>query len=265
MEYSTLKLSKENHIAEIELNQPDKANALDEKAWQELRSVFEALKNDDNVRAIILSGGGKHFSAGIDLKFLAAIQSTIADSCPGRTREKLRELILSLQDSINTIESCNKPVIAVVHGACVGAGLDIIAACDIRFAAQGSFFSIKEIDMGMVADLGSLQRLPKLIAEGIVREMAFTGRNVEAEEAERIGLINKVLIDKNAAVMSARETAGLIARKSPLAIRGTKAILNHSRDHTVAQGLENVATWNAAMLLSEDLFRILQTANKGKK
>lgn len=258
-------MRKENNIAEVELDQSHKANALDKEAWKELEIVFDRLKKDDGIYAIILSGAGKHFCAGIDLKFLATIQSSIADNCPGRTREKLRELILSLQAPINAIESCNKPVIAVTHGACVGAGLDIIAACDIRYASQDAFFSIKEIDMGMVADLGSLQRLPKIVPEGIVREMAFTGKNIEANEAERTGLVNKVSVDRDGAMILAKETASIIAKKSPLAIRGTKAIMNHSRDHTVAQGLEYVATWNAAMLLSEDLFNILNAANKEGK
>ena len=264
MEYSTLKLRIENNIAEIELNQPHKANALDGEAWRSLEVVFDTLKNDDDVYAIVLSGLGKHFSAGIDLNFFASIQSKIHDSCPAKTRENLRALILSLQAPINAIESCPKPVIAVIHGACVGAGLDIVAACDIRYASQDAFFSIKEIDIGIVADLGSLQRLPKIIPEGMVREMAFTGRNIDAQEAERIGLVNKVLDKKEDAMMTAKETATLIAKKSPLAIRGTKAILNHSRDHTVADGLEHVATWNAAMLLSEGLFNTLHAAKERK-
>lgn len=265
MDYSTLKLIIKDYVAKIVFDQPQKANALDSTAWQELGHVFDALEKEDNVHVIILQGEGKHFCAGIDLKFLGSIQSQIEDACPGRTRENLRKLILSLQAPINNIENCSKPVIAAIQGACVGAGLDIIAACDMRFGTADAFFSIKEIDMAMVADLGSLQRLPKIMPEGIVREMAYTGKTLNAVEAKEVGLINQVYEDKLTMDNAVKSTAAIIAKKSALAIRGTKAVLNHARDNSVAQGLAYVATWNAAMLLSEDLLNILKASNEEKK
>ncbi len=202
---------------------------------------------------IVLSGEGKHFCSGIDLSLLMTVTKTNDPNCGARSRERLRKQILELQAPINAIEHCSKPVIASISGGCIGAGLDIVSACDLRYASQDAYFSIREIDMGMVADLGTLQRLPKLIAQGAVREMAFTGRNVSAPEAERLGLVNRCLEGKDELMQVVFEMAKTIASKSPVAIRGTKHILNHSRDHSVSDGLEYIATWNAGMLLSEDL------------
>lgn len=265
MDFVTIKLIKEHHIAEVILNQPAKANALDQKVWEELEVVFDALENDDEVRVILLKGEGKHFCAGIDLQFLGAIQKEIGDKCPGKTREKLRKLILSLQSPINKIENCGKPVIAVIQGACVGAGLDMVAACDMRFCSADAFFSIKEIDMAMVADLGSLQRLPKIMPEGVVREMAYTGKKVGAAEAKSVGLVNQFFEDKATMNEAIKNIAEVIAKKSPLAISGTKTVLNHARDSTVSEGLNFVATWNAAMLLSENLLNVLKAPKEEKK
>jgi enoyl-CoA hydratase len=165
----------------------------------------------------------------------------------------LRRLILDLQDCLSSIERCRKPVIAAIQGACVGGALDLVTCCDMRYAAPDAVFSIKEIDLGMVADVGTLQRLPRLIGEGMTRELAYTGRNVDAAEAEKLGLINFKFGDFSRLTVGIREIAQTIAAKSPLAVRGTKDVLNFSRDHSVADGLNYVAGWNAAMLLSADL------------
>ena len=243
----------ENFIATVNFNRPEKLNAINAAGWEALETAFNHLDDNDNVRVIILTGGeSKHFCAGIDLELLMSIsQDTL--KCQGRKNEKLRNTILKLQAPINAIENCSKPVLAAIEGGCIGAGIDIISACDLRFCTENSFFTIKEIDMGMVADLGTLQRLPKIIGQGIAREMAFTGRNVEGLEAEKIGLVNKVLASKVDLMEKVMTTAQLIASKSPLSIRGTKHILNYSRDNTVAEGLNYMATWNAGMLMSNDL------------
>ncbi len=243
----------ENFIATVNFNRPEKLNAINFEGWKALEAAFNQLDDDDNVRVVILTGGeSKHFCAGIDLELLMAInQETI--KCQGRKNEKLRNTILKLQAPINAIENCSKPVIAAIDGGCIGAGIDIISACDLRFSTENAFFTIKEIDMGMVADLGTLQRLPKIIGQGIAREMAFTGRNVDGYEAEKIGLVNKVLPTKMDLIEHVSATARLIASKSPLSIRGTKHILNYSRDHSVPEGLNYMATWNAGMLISNDL------------
>lgn len=247
------KVDIDNFIATVNFNRPEKLNAINAAGWAALELAFDQLDNDDNVRVIILTGGeSKHFCAGIDLEMLMAISQDPL-KCQGRKNEKLRNTILKLQAPINAIENCSKPVIALIDGGCIGAGVDIISACDLRFCTENAFFTIKEIDMGMVADLGTLQRLPKIIGQGITREMAFTGRNMDGYEAEKTGLVNKVLATKMELFEYVTNIAKSIASKSPLSIRGTKHILNYSRDHSVAEGLNYMATWNAGMLISNDL------------
>ena len=249
----TLKLSIENHIATVTINRPEKVNALNETAWEEIETVFNDLDINPEVRVIIIEGGeSKHFCAGIDLSLLMTVtQNDI--QCEGRKREQLRKNVFKLQAPINAIENCSKPVLAAIHGGCIGGGIDLICACDMRYCTEDAYFTIKEIDMGMVADLGTLQRLPKLIGDGMVREMAYTGRNVEGKEAEKIGIVNRLFENKELMLLEVKKIAEIIAKKSPLSIRGTKHILLHTRDHSVADGLNYMATWNAAMLLSSDL------------
>jgi enoyl-CoA hydratase len=249
----TLQLEIANHIAHVIINRPEKANALNDVAWQEIEQTFNDLDDNDEVRVIVLSGGeSKHFCAGIDLSLLMSIsQNTI--KCDARRREKIRKDVFRLQAPINAIENCSKPVLAAIHGGCIGGGIDVVCACDMRYCTDDAYFTIKEIDMGMVADLGTLQRLPKLISDGMAREMAYTGRNVEGVEAEKIGIVNRTFVDKETMLGEVMKLATMIAQKSPLSIRGTKHILLHTRDHSVADGLNYMATWNAAMLLSNDL------------
>lgn len=243
----------EENIAIVELDRAEKSNAINQKGWEELKLTFESLDENEDVRAIILTGGqSKHFCAGIDLEMLMGISQDMV-KCEGRKREKLRKTILNLQAPINAIEKCTKPVLAAIHGGCIGAGIDLVSACDIRYCTDDTFFTIKEIDMGMVADLGTLQRLPKIIGDGMVREMAYTGRNVDGIEAKNIGLVNNSFENKEEMMQNVLLIAKQIASKSPLSIRGTKHMLLHSRDHSVAEGLEYMAVWNAAMLMSDDL------------
>ncbi|MPR35436.1 crotonase/enoyl-CoA hydratase family protein [Salmonirosea aquatica] len=259
MELTTLLLSVENHVAHVKFNRPQRANALNQTAWKEIQNVFEALDEDEQVRVIVLSGEGKHFCSGIDLELLMSVTG-LTENCEGRKREKLRKQILALQVPINAIEQCSKPVIAAIHGGCIGAGVDLVAACDLRYCTEDAFFSIREIDMGMVADLGTLQRLPHIIPQGTLREIAFTGRSVFGPEAQRIGLVNEAFETKEKMQEGVANVAHQIAAKSPLSIRGTKHILNYSRDHSVADGLDYMATWNAAMLLSNDLTEAFQAS-----
>ena len=255
--FETLKLSFKSFVAQVAFNRPEKANSLNDKAWTELKEVFEYLDGNDEVRVIILSGEGKHFCSGIDLSLLTSITKS-EETCHSRRREKLRKQILNIQSSVSSIEKCSKPVIASISGGCIGAGVDIITACDMRYASDDAFFAIKEIDMGMVADLGTLQRLPRLIPEGIMRELAFTGRKILGIEAEKIGLVNQCISSREELNNTVFEIASSIASKSPVSIRGTKHILNYSRDHSIADGLNYIATWNAAMILSEDLNEAFQ-------
>ncbi len=243
----------QDKIAQVTLDRPEKSNAIDEAGWTEMEEAFASLSDNTAVRVIVLRGAGKNFCAGIDLALLMSIRQAVADECEGRQREKMRRMVLRLQAPINAIDQCAKPVLTAVQGACIGGGVDVIAATDMRYCTADAYFSIKEIDMGMVADLGTLQRLPRLIPDGLMRELAYTGRKLGAEEARAAGLVNQVFADEGEMHTAVLDIAAQIAAKSPLAIRGTKEILNYSRDHTIADGLNYIATWNAATILSNDL------------
>lgn len=250
---ATILFTTENKIAHVSLHRPEKANALNVAAWFELESIFREISENDGIRVVVLSGGeSKHFCAGIDLEMLMSI-ATSDINCEGRRREQIRKFVLQLQAPINAIELCTKPVIAAIHGGCIGAGVDIVTACDMRYCTDDTYFTVKEIDMGMVADLGTLQRLPKIIPEGIAREMAYTGRNVYGPEAEKYALVNRSYENKEIMMTEVMKAAEIIVQKSPLSIRGTKNILQHTRDHSVHDGLQYIAAWNAGMLLSDDL------------
>ncbi|WP_199052684.1 crotonase/enoyl-CoA hydratase family protein [Aquitalea sp. ASV15] len=253
MQWQTFSVEQQDKVALVRFNRADKANALNQAMWLELQAVMEWADAEPTVRAVVLAGQGRHFCSGIDLAMLMGIQSVIADDCEGRKREKLRRLILQLQDTVSSLENCRKPVVAAIHGACLGGGLDIALAADFRFAAADAVFGVREVDIGMVADVGTLQRLPDVVGQGVAREMALTGRDVGAEEALAIRLVNRVLPDADSVLAAALESARLMASKSPLAVRGSKEMLNYARDHSVADSLNHVATWNAAMLLSEDI------------
>lgn len=251
--FSTLKLNLAQGIAEVRLNRPEKSNAINDAMWQEIRQAFDWVDATPQARVAILSGEGKNFCAGIDLAMLGSIQQRIADQDGARSREALRRLILDLQDCLSSIERCRKPVLAAIHGACVGGALDMVTCCDMRYATLDAIFSIKEIDLAMVADVGTLQRLPHLIGQGMTRELAYSGRHIGAEEAKTLGLVNQIFASNDALTATVRALAQSIAEKSPLATRGLKEVMNYSRDHSVADGLNFVATWNAALLLSGDL------------
>ncbi|GAB5491910.1 MAG: crotonase/enoyl-CoA hydratase family protein [Phototrophicaceae bacterium] len=262
--YETFIVDIDDKIAHVRLNRPDKANSLAQTGWDELEAIFKDLDMRSDVRVIVLSGEGKNFSAGIDLEMLMGFAQSLQSKDEGRKREALRRNVHRLQAPINAIENCSKPVLAAIHRACVGGAVDIVTACDMRYCTDDTFFSIEEINVGMVADLGTLQRLPKLIGEGIVRELAYTGRRMLADEAYEYQLVNQVYADKEAMMVSVMEIAKVIATKSPLSVRGTKQVLNFSRDHSVADGLEYIATWNAAMLISDDITEAMTAKMMGR-
>lgn len=250
--FETLLLEVENHVATVWLNRPDKANAMNKPMWGELQSCFEWLDAEPGVRVVILAAKGKYFCAGIDLAMLAGLAPE-PGADPARQAEKFRLVIKRLQANLSAIERCRKPVLAAVHGLCYGGGVDIIACCDMRYASEQAVFSIKEIDVGMTADVGSLQRLPHVVPPGIVRELAYTGRQVDAAESYEIGLVNRVYADSEALMTGVRKVAADIAARSPISIRGIKATLLYARDHSVDDGLDYIATWNAAMMSQRDV------------
>ena len=250
-------LETQQHIAHLRFDRPAQANALDQSVWTELPSLMQQLSDDPEVRVVMISGAGQHFCAGIDMQMLMTLNPAHIED-EGRKREHLFHSISGLQAALTAIERCRKPVIAAIQGACIGAGLELIAACDLRYASEEAYFQLKEIDLGIVADLGGLQRLPHLMPEGVVRELAYTGRKMEAAEALARGLVNAVFPSPETLQTEASHLARQIAEKPPLVTRGLKRALNFARDHSVAEGLRDVATWNAATLLSTDLAAAVQ-------
>lgn len=240
-------------VARLRLDRPEAANALHEPMWFGLRDAMRELDADPSVRIVVISGNGKHFCSGIDLAMLGGLQQTAADPSPGHGAEKLRRTILDLQDCLTAIERCRKPVIAAVHGVCLGAGLDLAAACDLRYATADASFVLKEVDMGLAADVGVLQRLPRIVGEGVTRELAYTCRPVPGIEAKELRLVNGVYDDATALEEGVSALAAQLAAKSPLAMRGSKYAITYARDHSVADGLDQIATWNSGTLISADL------------
>ncbi|MCY1415759.1 Short-chain-enoyl-CoA hydratase [compost metagenome] len=231
--------------------------------WSEIVEIFQWVEETDAVRVVVLSGAGKHFCAGIDLMLLAQVANEMGKDV-GRNTRLLRRKILKMQASFNAVDHCSKPVLAAIQGYCIGGAIDLIAACDMRYAADDAQFSIKEIDMGMAADVGTLQRLPRIIGDGMLRELAYTGRTIGAEEARSIGLVNRTWADTASLLDGVFAIAREIAGKSPIAIAGTKEMITYMRDHRIDDGLEYIATWNAAMLQSNDL-RVAMAASMSKQ
>jgi enoyl-CoA hydratase len=251
-EYKAFRVELADKVAQVVIDRPEKINAMNADFWAEIIDVFRWVDDTDEVRVVVLSGAGPHFSSGIDLQLLAQVGAQLGKDV-GRNAEQLRRKILSLQASFNAVDHCRKPVIAAIQGYCLGGAIDLISACDMRYCSADARFSIKEIDMGMAADVGTLQRLPRIIGDGMMRELAYTGRTLDGAEAQAIGLVNRVYENPEALMEGVNELARQIAEKSPLAIRGTKEMIRYMRDHRVDDGLEYIATWNAAMLQAADL------------
>lgn len=250
--YKTLEIvekAPKSGVLYLNLNRPAQRNALTYDFFCEFPKALYGLDNNPDVKVIVLSGAGSHFCSGIDLSLL---KSTGGDSNSG-SGESLRRQIMAMQDSVTALERCRKPVIASIHGGCIGGGIDIITACDIRVCTEEAFFSVKEVDLALAADLGTLQRLPGIVGFGNAMELALTARRFSGLEAKEIGLISRVFHSKHELDEGVRDLAQAIATKSPLAIVGTKTVLLRSRDLTIDQGLDFVATLNSARLLSPDL------------
>ena len=242
-------------VVDMRLNRPKVMNAFDMPMWDELREAFAMVDRDANARCVVLSGAGNAFSAGMDLSVFGEMQATFqGEKCAARAREHLFDLIKWYQDAISAPERCRVPVLAAVHGACVGGAVDLVTACDLRYSTEDAFFSVKEVDLAIVADIGTLQRLPKIVGDQTAREMAYTGRNVGGAEAAQLGLtVRGDFADADALRAGVGEVAAAIAGKSPVTIRGVKRTLVYARDHPVDEALHQVALYNSAMLFSEDL------------
>ena len=257
MNYESFKYSSEEGVGHLVLNKGEDLNKMTMNFWYELPRILNEIDRDASLRVLILSSTGKHFCAGMDLKNFGTLgsDSEKKTNVPDKARigENLYRVAKELQDMLSKLEKLRIPVLAGIQGGCIGGGLDLVTAADMRFASKDAFFCIQEVNIGMAADIGTLQRLPRVIPEGKVRELAYTGRRMPAEEALEAGLVNKVYENHEEMVSGLKEMADVIASKSPLAVYGTKAILNFSRDHTIAEGLEYNALWSGAMLPQEDM------------
>jgi enoyl-CoA hydratase len=262
-ESPVLSIEQDEWVATVWLDRPEARNAMGMDLWRDLPVAMAAVSRDPRVRAVVIAAKGPHFSVGLDLKAMGNLlagdgSSQEADGAGSpssmATRARgARSEVLRLQDSITAVARCAKPVIAAVHGYCIGGGVDLIAACDIRLASADAVFSVREAKMAIVADLGSLQRLPAIISAGHLAELAFTAKDISADRAKEIGLVNDVAADADGVLKAARALAAEIAANSPVAVQGTKAVLAANEGRTVAEGLDYVATWNAGMLASDDL------------
>jgi len=251
----SFKVEKDGFITWLIMNRPEKRNTMTIGFFYELLDHFKKFDQDPEVRVVIIKAEGKSFTAGLDLVEASRelFQSSASDA-----REALRVKIRELQEGMNIIEKCRKPVIVAIHGHCIGGGIDLACACDLRLASQDAVFSIRETRIAIVADVGTLQRLPTIIGQGWTRELALTGRDFTAEEALKIGFITRICPDRDSLYAEAKKLAEEIAANSPLAVQGVKDVLNYSRDKGIYPGLEYVAQKNVALLPNEDMKEALQ-------
>ena len=255
MGYTCFEVDETDGVAHIVMSRPDQFNSMIVEFWSELPQIVDEISDHGRSRVIVLSSTGKHFCAGMDLAVFTDGSSLDSDSSSevGRQRANLRLNVLHLQSAFSSLEQARMPVLAAIQGGAVGGAVDMVTAADCRYATADAWFCIQEINLGMTADVGTLQRLPKLIPEGIVRELAYTGRRMTAARAAEVGLVNEVFADQEAMLAAVHEIAAEIASKSPLAIHGTKEIINYSRDHSVDDSLKYMAAWQSGMFQPADM------------
>ena len=265
--YKSFKVGISDHVANLILSRPDELNTMSRDFWVELGDVLEEINKNSEVRVVVMSSTGKHFCAGMDLSaFSNGVDNIPDEKKPDHARigEAVYRVAKELQGYISSLEKIRVPVIAAIQGGCIGGAVDLVTACDIRLASKDAFFCIQEINIGMAADVGTLQRLPKIIPDSKMREMAYTGRRMYADEARETGLVSDTYESQEEMLAAANELAKVIASKSPVAIYGLKAVMNYSRDHSVSEGLEYNALWSGAMLSQKDMTEAI-TANMEKR
>jgi enoyl-CoA hydratase len=269
MSYQCFLVSIEDRIAHIVLNRPEKRNSMNRAFWDELPEIIEDIDNNSKARVIVISSTGPHFSSGLD------IGEFITGNSPPQDEEAKRLARLGrgaafynnvqlMQQSFSCLEECRIPVIAAIQGGAIGGGVDLVTACDMRYATEDAFLTIYEINIGMTADVGTFPRLVKLIPEGIVRELAYTGRRMPAQEAKEAGLVNRVFSDQETMLDEVMKIAKEIAGKAPLALYGAKRMINYARDHSTTDGLDYISIWNASMLQPEEMMEAI-TANAERR
>ena len=265
--YKSFTVDVADHVASLVLSRPDELNTMSRDFWVELGEVLEEINKNSEVRVVVMSSTGKHFCAGMDLSAFSNGVDNIPDGKKpdhARIGEAVYRVAKELQGYISSLEKIRVPVIAAIQGCCIGGAVDLVTACDIRLASKDAFFCIQEINIGMAADVGTLQRLPKIIPDSKMREMAYTGRRMYADEARETGLVSDTYESQEEMLAAANELAKVIASKSPVAIYGLKAVMNYSRDHSVSEGLEYNALWSGAMLSQKDMTEAI-TANMEKR
>jgi len=252
--YESVTVEINDRVAQVTLIGPGKGNAMGPALWSELPELFATLDADPDVRAIVITGSGGNFSYGLDVPAMGgALAPVLAEGALARPRANFHAQVLRMQKAISAVADCRTPTIASVHGWCIGGGVDLISAVDIRYASADAKFSVREVKLAMVADVGSLARLPLILSDGHLRELALTGKDIDAARAEKIGLVNDVFADANAALTGAHDTAAEIAANPPLTVHGIKDVLDQQRISAVSASLRYVAAWNAAFLPSKDL------------
>ena len=261
--YQSFEVSVNNHIAHVQFSRPEAMNSMDKAFWRELPRCMQDIEANTDARVIVLSSTGKHFSAGMDLSVFSDSKAVPMSGDPGRMAENLRRVVLQIQGTVTSLEKVRLPVLAAVQGGCIGGALDLVCAADSRYCTQEAYFTIKETELGMTADVGTLQRLPKLMPQGVVRELAYTGRKFGADEAYRLGFVNSVYETQEAMLEAVMAIAEKMAANSPLAVTGCKEMLNFSRDHSVEDSLKYMATWQAGMFRPTDMMKTFQA--KGQK
>ena len=268
--YTCFEITLEGGVAHLQLSRPEARNSMIPEFWSELPAAVNELSDSGEARALVISSTGRHFTAGMDLSVFTQPDSPFTSGSGneqaefGRVRAEVRSAALALQESLSCLESARMPVLAAVQGGCVGGGVDMVSAADMRYCTADAFFCIQEINIGLTADLGTLQRLPRIIPDGLARELAYTGRRLAADEAKTAGMVNQVYPDHDAMVEGVLGIAQEIAERSPLAIWGSKEMLNYTRDHSVADGLNYIATWQSGMFHPDDMAEVFAARTEGR-
>lgn len=266
MSWKCFDVTVTDHVAHVVLNRPDELNSMIREFWNELPLIVRELDDRGDVRVIVVSSTGRHFCAGMDLAVFSSEDSGLGGGAGemGRIRARLRQTALMLQESFSAFEKARMPVLAAIQGGCIGGAVDMVTAADMRYCSADAFFVIQEINIGMTADVGTLQRLPKLIPDGVAREMAYTGRRMTAQRALEVGLVNEVFDTHEELLAGVLQIATEIASKSPLAVWGSKEMLTYARDHSVADSLNHIATWQTGMFQPSDMIESFTAKAEGR-
>lgn len=270
MTYHCFEVSIDNHIAHVVMTRPEKRNSITADFWRELPEIIRDIDQGAKARVIVISSTGPHFCAGLDLASFAGAGGSAPLSEEEKKQRRLQAgaafypQVLRTQQSFNCLEEARIPVLVCIQGGAIGGGVDMAVACDIRYATEDAFLCIQETNIGMTADVGTFPRLVKLIPEGYVREMAYTGRRVPAGEAKSMGLINEVYPDQATMLEAVMKVAEEIASKAPLAVYGCKRMINYARDHSTADGLDYIAIWNTTFLQTEEIQEAMAANAEGR-